>query len=133
MPYMVWGWDRVWEGAGPPRCQAHMPPGRSHQPVRDAPSPAGAFPGDREAAGRARDEQGPRGIPGGSSGMEEMVGVPGEILGIRIGVSSFLPQQPPQAVCLKPMSYSVSQKLPQKKGREREGGGHRKPSSAIRS
>lgn len=122
MPYMVWGWDRVWEGAGPPRCQAHMPPGRSHLPVRDAPSPAGAFPGDREAAGRAQNEQGPRGIPGGSSRIEEVVGVPGEILGIRIGVSSFLPQQPPQAVCLKPMSYSVSQKLPQKKGREREGG-----------
>lgn len=38
MPYMVWGWDRVWEGAGPPCCQAHMPPGRSHPSVSDAPS-----------------------------------------------------------------------------------------------
>lgn len=86
------------------------------------PHPAGAFPGDRETAGRAWDEQRPRGIPGGNSGMGEIVGVPGEILGIGTGISSFLPQRPPQTVCPEPMSYSVSQMLLQKKGQEREGG-----------
>lgn len=78
---------------------------------------AGAFPGHREAA-RARNEQRPPGIPGGNSGMEEIVGVLEEILGIRIGVSSFLP---PQAACPEPMSHSVSQKLSQKKGRKEKG------------
>lgn len=46
------------------------------------------------------------------------MGVLGQILGIRIGVSSFLP---PQAVCPEPMSHSVSQKLSQKKGRKAKG------------
>lgn len=129
---MVWGWDRLWEGAGPPRCQAHMPPGRSHLPVSDAPLPGRDRPW-RQRGCRARDEQRPRGIPGGNSGVEGIVGVPGEILGIRIGVSSFLPQQPPQAVCPEPMSYSVSQKLPQIRGREREGGAPKSPAQPFRA
>lgn len=63
--------------------------------------------------------------------MEEIVGVPGEVLGIRIGVSSFLPQQPPQAACPEP--FSVSQKLPQIRGREREGGAPESPAQPFRA
>lgn len=60
--------------------------------------------------------------------MEEIVGLPGDVLGIRIGVSSFLPQQ---AECPEPMPYSVSQKLPRKRGQEREGGAPESPAQPF--
>lgn len=132
--YKLWAGNSgcpTWSGGGTGcgRVQGHpaakpMPPGRSHLTLSEAPSPGGTFLGARGASGRARDEQRPPGIPGDNSGMEEIVGVPGEILGIRVGISSFLPLQPPQAVCPEPTSYSVSQNLPQKRGQEREGGAH---------